>query len=100
MEHLYSNGKLLLTGEYVVLDGAMALALPTKKGQSLEVIHNNSSTLVWTSVLEDGSIWFTVTLALPTLKVIEGSDNEITQKLVEILKEVQSLNSSFLLSGT
>ena len=31
----YSNGKLLITGEYVVLDGAKALALPTKYGQNL-----------------------------------------------------------------
>jgi hypothetical protein len=27
----YSNGKLLITGEYLVLDGAKAFALPTKK---------------------------------------------------------------------
>ena len=33
----YSNGKLLLTGEYVVLDGATALAIPTKYGQYLEI---------------------------------------------------------------
>ncbi|MEQ3661167.1 MAG: GHMP kinase, partial [Flavobacterium sp.] len=33
----YSNGKLLLTGEYVVLDGAKALAVPTKFGQSLSI---------------------------------------------------------------
>ncbi|MDB4497362.1 GHMP kinase, partial [Flavobacteriaceae bacterium] len=26
----YSNGKLLLTGEYLVLEGATALAVPTK----------------------------------------------------------------------
>jgi hypothetical protein len=31
----YSNGKLLITGEYLVLDGAKAFALPTKFGQSL-----------------------------------------------------------------
>ena len=31
----YSNGKLLITGEYVVLDGAKAFALPTKFGQNL-----------------------------------------------------------------
>jgi mevalonate kinase len=28
--NFYSNGKLLLTGEYLVLDGAKSLALPTK----------------------------------------------------------------------
>lgn len=32
-----SNGKLLLTGEYLVLDGAVALALPTKMGQIMTV---------------------------------------------------------------
>jgi hypothetical protein len=31
----YSNGKLLITGEYLVLDGTFAL--PTKFGQSLIV---------------------------------------------------------------
>jgi len=33
----YSNGKLLLTGEYLVLEGATALAVPTKFGQDLKV---------------------------------------------------------------
>ncbi len=33
----HSNGKLLITGEYAVLDGALALAVPTQFGQSLEV---------------------------------------------------------------
>ena len=33
----YSNGKLLITGEYLVLNGAKALALPTKFGQHLRV---------------------------------------------------------------
>ena len=30
MEKFYSHGKLLITGEYAVLDGAKAIALPTK----------------------------------------------------------------------
>ena len=33
----YSNGKLLITGEYLVLDGAKAFALPTKFGQKLTI---------------------------------------------------------------
>ena len=33
----YSNGKLLLTGEYLVLNGAVALAIPTKFGQTLTI---------------------------------------------------------------
>ena len=34
-----ANGKLLLTGEYLVLKGALALALPTKLGQTMTVRH-------------------------------------------------------------
>ena len=37
MSHYYSNGKLLITGEYTVLDGSLTLAVPTKYGQSLTV---------------------------------------------------------------
>jgi hypothetical protein len=33
--HFYGHGKLLLTSEYFVLDGAMALAIPTVFGQHL-----------------------------------------------------------------
>ena len=40
----YSNGKLLITGEYLVLDGAEALALPTKFGQNL-IIENASGSI-------------------------------------------------------
>ena len=32
-----AHGKLLLTGEYFVLDGALALALPCKLGQSMSI---------------------------------------------------------------
>ena len=35
--HLYGHGKLLLTGEYFVLDGARALAIPTRLGQRFTV---------------------------------------------------------------
>ena len=37
MQKFYSHGKLLITSEYAVLDGAKALAVPTKLGQSLKV---------------------------------------------------------------
>ena len=39
--NIYSNGKLLLTSEYVVLDGVACIALPTKFGQSLSVKENS-----------------------------------------------------------
>ena len=35
--HFHANGKLLISGEYLVLDGALALAVPTRFGQNLQV---------------------------------------------------------------
>ena len=43
----YSNGKLLITGEYVVLDGAKALALPTKFGQYLIIEPGKNQQINW-----------------------------------------------------
>ena len=54
----YSNGKLLITGEYLVLDGAIALALPTKTGQNLVVSPGENQQIQWKSYDFDGSIWF------------------------------------------
>ncbi|MEO2072131.1 MAG: GYDIA family GHMP kinase [Zunongwangia sp.] len=54
----YSPGKLLITAEYAVLDGAQALCLPTKKGQSLNVEENNLGIINWISKDEHGEVWF------------------------------------------
>ena len=54
----YSNGKLLLTGEYLVLDGALSLAVPTQFGQSLTVETIDERKLIWKSLDEKGNIWF------------------------------------------
>ena len=59
-QHFYGHGKLLLTGEYFVLDGAMALALPTTVGQSMKVKYRHSyqPTLNWKSIDHSGKVWF------------------------------------------
>ena len=54
----YSNGKLLITAEYLVLNGAKALALPTKFGQDLNVETGFNKQIVWKSFDADGTIWF------------------------------------------
>ena len=58
MQKYYANGKLLLTGEYLVLDGALALALPTKLGQSLTVEKTNGDNLIWESLDSKSYAWF------------------------------------------
>lgn len=54
----YSHGKLLLTGEYFVLDGAHALGVPCKFGQSLEVYPTNQPGVYWYSYDVEGECWF------------------------------------------
>jgi mevalonate kinase len=59
------NGKLLITGEYLVLDGALALALPVSRGQSLTFTYNeeSSDTLVWKSLDNQGQEWVNKTFS-------------------------------------
>ncbi len=99
-KNFYSHGKLLLTSEYVVLDGALALALPTKKGQALE-IHNDpdSGSIQWKSILNDGSVWFETEMALP-LTLTNVDEDGVISRLKKILYAAQSLNPNFLASNT
>ena len=60
MQHdFYGHGKLLLTGEYFVLDGAQALALPTRYGQRLQITYQAAENpcLTWESIDEQGQCW-------------------------------------------
>ncbi len=99
-KELYSNGKLLLTGEYAILDGAKGLALPTKFGQSLKLETSNSEILEWKSLDENGTIWFSAQFSKIELKTIHTSDADISKRLAQILLEAKKLNASFLSSKT
>ena len=100
----YSNGKLLLTGEYLVLDGAKALALPTKFGQNLIVEKIVEPHLIWGSFTNTGECWFEAVFDLSKLRLVsatfnsdkEGSAEFIAETLLEILEEARNLNPDFL----
>ena len=57
-KEFYSNGKLLISGEYAVLDGALGFAIPSSYGQSLHVTPTTSGFLEWTSLDENKEVWF------------------------------------------
>lgn len=104
MSQFYSNGKLLLTGEYVVLDGATALAVPTKFGQNLTVEKIQEPQLIWGSFTSTGECWFEAVFDLPKLRLQnatfdsdkEGSAEFIAETLQKILQEARKLNPDFL----
>lgn len=97
MEHYKSNGKLLLTGEYLVLDGANALALPTKFGQDLLIEPNQNGEIHWESYDETKRIWFRDNFIVKdVLSKNFKPKNDISKRLIQILKSVAILNPDFL----
>jgi mevalonate kinase len=97
----YSNGKLLITGEYVVLDGAIAFALPTKFGQNLIIEEGENNCINWKSLDSDGSIWFEDTIPFSSILRKERFDDNhsIKNTLIEILHEAHLMNSDFITSS-
>ncbi|MEN8186913.1 MAG: GYDIA family GHMP kinase, partial [Bacteroidota bacterium] len=97
MQKFYSNGKLLITGEYLVLDGAKALAIPTKFGQDLIINEIDQPKLIWESYDEKGEAWFKSEFELNKLEILDSDkDFKTTKMLQKILKETQKLNPEFL----
>lgn len=93
----YSNGKLLITGEYLVLNGAHALALPTKFGQLLHISPLEQQTIIWQSFDQDGSCWFETQLAFTDIKQkINFEEDPIKQTLIHILHYAFKQNPTFL----
>ena len=92
MEKFYSHGKLLISAEYAVLDGAKALALPTKLGQSLEVKPIESPEIRWKSFDHNGKLWFETTLQLPSFEA--NVTNETAKRLSECFLAIAKLQPS------
>ncbi len=95
----YSNGKLLLTGEYLVLDGAKAFALPTKTGQDLLVSETEDhDTIQWKSRDFDQTVWFEANFS--TNNVISNTftekEDSVEKVLYKILYEAHQLNPNIL----
>jgi len=93
----YSNGKLLITSEYLVLDGAKALALPTKFGQDLTVEPGSHDKIYWTSYDYDGSFWFDDTFAFSEITNKTQYENQpVKNMLIAILHEAFLMKPDFL----
>lgn len=100
MKSFRSNGKLLLTAEYVVLDGAKAMALPTKYGQSMTVEAIEDAKLYWKSIDHTDKVWFECELSLDEIATSQTPHNEISKRLFEILISAKKLNPHFLRAST
>lgn len=96
----YSNGKLLITGEYAVLDGALSFALPTKFGQSLDFKADESHLLEWKSYDHENQQWLAIELQIEdSIRVVNSNDAAKAATLVNILSTARTLNPDFLQKG-
>lgn len=90
-----SNGKLMLTGEYLVLKGAKSLALPTCFGQSMNISHNSSGILNW-NAFEKDSCWFSAEFSLANFTILTATSETVALKLRDTIIAAKELNSDFL----
>ena len=92
----HSNGKLLLTGEYLVLKGAEALALPLKKGQTLRVepLHDHNR-LVWRSTYK-GHVFFQAVFSIDPFTILQTNNQELARFLQKLLQKAFSHIPSFI----
>ncbi len=95
MRQFRSNGKLLLTAEYLIVDGAIGLALPTRFGQEMHVESNDSNTLSWHCFDPEGNEWLKADILWKTREVLSTNDASLTKRLMSILEAAATLSPLF-----
>ena len=86
----YGHGKVLLTSEYFVLEGAKALALPTQLGQKMHISYrpSNNPKLYWKSYDHDEKLWFEAVFELWHFDIVELNEEIISRHEVELLQNI------------
>ncbi|MGB1077098.1 MAG: GYDIA family GHMP kinase [Bdellovibrionales bacterium] len=97
------SGKLLLTSEYFILDGAKGIGLPTKFGQTMDVETDESPsdkpTLQWMGYTSDQTCWINVSFDLETFDVLTSEFNN-HEDIQNVLRQARIMNPEFLNSKT
>jgi mevalonate kinase len=86
IETIRGNGKLLLTGEYLVLQGATAVAIPCRYGQDISFKSDGEAadSLQWVALDMYGLPWFEGIFDKKRNEWTSSTDQEIGQLLSEI----------------
>lgn len=97
IQKYYSNGKFLISGEYLVLKGALAFAIPLKYGQSLQILPkvNDTHIINWKSFVKE-NLWFEARFSPDNLEIIDTNDHEKAAILQKLLLAANQLNPEIL----
>jgi mevalonate kinase len=85
---LRANAKFLLSGEYLVLDGAWALAIPLKFGQTLHIDSYPGDFCLIESREANLQPWFQATFHPGTGLVMESTNEDVALQLERLLQVI------------
>ena len=82
-----SNGKILLCSEYLVLEGAKAIALPSKLTQDLQVTKCENKIIEWQSFDDKNELWFEEKFYFSGSDLkYDGKKNKPSEKILLLFK--------------
>ncbi|MGC8825210.1 MAG: GYDIA family GHMP kinase [Bacteroidales bacterium] len=95
-----SNGKLLLTGEYAIMFGALGLAIPLNRFQETQIAKKRElhSHLYWKAYDING-LWFEAQWQLPEFALQATTDTEKSTFVLNLLQAIRGENPLFLIDG-
>ncbi|PZU91125.1 MAG: 30S ribosomal protein S6 [Chryseobacterium sp.] len=101
MKRIFSPGKLMLTSEYVAVDGALVLAVPTRLGQELfyTEVEDQKALMFW-EAYHQNQLWLKAKIDYKNWKIIETNDSKASDFILKTLKNVQNLSGTKLKSNT
>jgi mevalonate kinase len=96
----YSKGKFLLSGEYFVLYGAKALAVPLQLGQKMITgVIPQPGLIEWETYILD-KLWFTARYRLKDMAILDSSDRKTAVFIAGLLKEAVKLQPELQRAST
>ncbi|MGB4204548.1 MAG: GYDIA family GHMP kinase [Bacteroidales bacterium] len=93
----FSKGKLLVSGEYLVLHGALALAVPTRFGQSMSIGNTAHKGVIDWHTYVQGKSWFQSRFSTPDFFILKSNNSKSAGYIQRILLAAKKHNPSFLI---
>ncbi len=90
--YFYSHGILLITGEYLILQGARGFALPTRKGQCLQWKRKDESRILNWKTMINGRVWFQATYEDKDYSIVSCNNKQTAAFLRNILLKANELS--------
>jgi mevalonate kinase len=100
VRHHHAQGKLLLTGEYLVIHGALSLALPVRWGQAMSLRYSRGRPVISWDARQKGSTWFSAEISYEPWEIIFSSDTQSGSYLERLLKAAASIRPGVFSGST